>query len=50
MWKYNVMISIEKKLSYQSGVNKLVSENRHVSLDPVIRGILLTENCYKEKG
>lgn len=50
MWKYNFMISIEKKPSYQSEVNKLVCENGHVSLDPTIKGILLTENCYKEKG
>jgi len=47
MWKYNVMISIEKKPSYQRGVNKSVSENKHVSL---IKKILLTENCFKEKG
>jgi len=32
-----VMISIEEKLSHQSGINKVVSENGHVS----IKGIKL---------
>ncbi|KEH21592.1 putative Late nodulin [Medicago truncatula] len=39
-----VMITIDEKLSHQSGINKVVRENGHVSIDPTIKEIKLREN------
>jgi len=40
-----VMITIEEKLSHQSGINKVVRENRSVSIDPTIKGKIHYIHC-----
>lgn len=39
-----VMITLDEKLSHQSGINKVVRENGHVLIDPTIKEIKLREN------
>jgi hypothetical protein len=41
------MIPIERKPGHQRGINRLAREKGHVSLDPTIKGIFVSEKCYK---